>query len=172
MASIGHIAVGMAAGRLLQTRIDPSVNARRWMAALAILSMVPDLDVIGFWLGVEYEDPFGHRGATHSIAFAVIAGLIGAALAKPLKMKPLSLGLLVGGVMLTHPLLDMLTNGGLGCALFWPANNERLFFPVTPIPVAPLGLGMLSKTGFLVVLVECVLFAPLFLYVTWPRKPR
>jgi hypothetical protein len=100
MASIGHIAVGMAAGRLLQTRIDPSVNARRWMVALALLSLVPDLDVIGFWLGIEYEDPFGHRGATHSIAFAVIAGLIGAALAKPLKMKPLPLGLLLGGVML------------------------------------------------------------------------
>lgn len=172
MASIGHIAVGMAAGRLLQTRLDPSVNARRWMVALSILSLMPDFDVIGFWLGVEYEDPLGHRGATHSIAFAVIAGLVGAALAKPLKMKPLHLGLLFGGVMLTHPLLDMFTNGGLGCALFWPANNERYFFPFTPIPVAPIGLAMISLTGFLVVMIESVFFAPLFLYATWPRKPR
>lgn len=172
MASIGHIAVGMAAGRLLQTRIDPSVNARRWMVGLSILSLVPDLDVIGFWLGVEYEDPLGHRGATHSVAFAVIAGLIGAAMAKPLEMKPAHLGLLFGGVTLTHPLLDMLTNGGLGCALWWPINDDRLFFPITPLPVAPIGLGMLSLTGFLVVMIESVFFAPFFLYATWPRKPR
>lgn len=170
MASIGHIAVGMAAGRLLKTRLEPTVNARRWMVALSVLSMLPDADVIGFWMGVEYEDAWGHRGATHSIAFAVFFGVIAALLARKFDLRPLRLGLTVGLVMLTHPLLDMLTNGGLGCALFWPASLERLFFPVTPIPVAPIGLGMLSRTGFLVVTIEAVLFSPLFLYATFPRK--
>ena len=45
------------------------------MAAWSALSLLPDADVIGFSLGVEYGDPWGHRGATHSFAFSLIAGL-------------------------------------------------------------------------------------------------
>jgi inner membrane protein len=39
------------------------------------------------------------------------------------------------------PLLDMLTNGGLGIAVFSPFSRERFFFPVQPIPVSPIGLS-------------------------------
>lgn len=39
----------------------------------------------------------------------------------------------------SHPLLDMLTTGGRGCALWWPFSDERLFFPVRVIQVSPLG---------------------------------
>ncbi len=37
-----------------------------------ICTEIPDLDAIGFWLGVPYKSFFGHRGFTHSIAFAVL----------------------------------------------------------------------------------------------------
>jgi inner membrane protein len=37
------------------------------MAVWSALAMLPDLDVIGFALGVQYGDPWGHRGATHSL---------------------------------------------------------------------------------------------------------
>ena len=42
---------------------------------------------------------------------------------------------------LSHGLLDMLTNGGLGVALFVPMSNERYFFPWRPITVSPIGLS-------------------------------
>lgn len=171
MASIGHMALGMAAARFYSGRVEPSVRPGRAMLLLAALSMVPDLDVIGFFIGVEYEDPLGHRGFTHSIVFALICAVLALAFAKPLRLKPLPLAVLIFLVQLQHPLLDMLTNGGLGCALFFP-SNERYFFPITPIPVAPIGLAFLSKTGLLVMAVEAFMFAPFFLYATWPRKPK
>src|SRR5262245_13221085 len=72
MASLGHIAVGMAASRFHDR--TPSV---RWRSALlwASLSMLPDADVIGLPLGVDYAAPWGHRGATHSLIFAAIVGV-------------------------------------------------------------------------------------------------
>lgn len=171
MASIGHIALGLAAGRFYSGRVEPSARANRTMALLAALSMVPDLDVIGFFLGVDYDAPFGHRGFTHSILFSALGAGIAIAFAKRLQLRPGPLAALIFAVLLQHPLLDMLTNGGEGCALFFP-SNERYFFPLTPIPVAPIGLAFLSKTGLLVMAVEAFMFAPFFLYATWPRKPK
>ena len=51
----------------------------------------------------------------------------------------------------SHGILDALTNGGLGIAIFSPFSNERYFFPWTPITVSPIGVaGFLSKRGWLV----------------------
>ena len=46
----------------------------RLLAAGIAASVVPDLDVIALRFGIPYGDAFGHRGATHSIAFAVAMG--------------------------------------------------------------------------------------------------
>jgi hypothetical protein len=56
MASLGHIAVGMAAAR-----VHRGDAQRRWpgMAWWSALSLLPDADVIGFPLGVQYGDPIG-----------------------------------------------------------------------------------------------------------------
>jgi inner membrane protein len=162
MASFGHIAVGLAAGRGLG-RPRPLA----WMAAFSALSMLPDADVIAFVFHIPYAHPFGHRGASHSIAFAALCGL-----AAFLVRRDRRLALFTFVVVLTHPLLDMLTDGGLGCALFWPFSNERLFWPVQPIPVAPIGHGMLSRRGLYVVVVELAAFLPLAIFALWPRKGR
>ena len=44
-------------------------------------AVLPDLDVIGFKLGIRYADLLGHRGFSHSLLFALLMGLFGAALA-------------------------------------------------------------------------------------------
>ena len=72
MASVGHIAVGMAAARAYDPRRAPRWTA---MAAWSALAMLPDLDVIGFALGVHYGDPWGHRGAAHSLLMAAALGI-------------------------------------------------------------------------------------------------
>ena len=75
MASIGHVAIGMAAARVF-TRRQARASRVASMVLWSLLSMAPDADVIGFFFGVRYGDPWGHRGATHSIAVAVLCGAV------------------------------------------------------------------------------------------------
>jgi inner membrane protein len=70
----------------------------------------------------------------------------------------------------SHGLLDALTDGGLGAALFWPLTAERYFAPVRPIPVAPIGPRIFSMYGLYVIGLEFVIFAPLIWYGLWPRS--
>jgi inner membrane protein len=79
------------------------------------------------------------------------------------------LGGVAAAVLVSHPLLDTLTDGGLGCALFWPFDTQRYFAPWNPIPVAPIGRALFSRVGPFVMLTELALFAPVFVYALWPR---
>lgn len=126
-----------------------------WIAVLATL--LPDADVIAFKLGISYSDPFGHRGFTHSLLFAVFAGLLVAAFASHLNTTKVSSFWLVFVSTASHPALDAMTNGGLGVALFWPLTNSRYFLPWQPIDVSPIGLNFFaSKYGLQVLFSELV----------------
>lgn len=165
MASLGHIAVGMAAGRWWSR---PTQRGQRWgwMLAFSALSMLPDADVIAFALRIPYSAPFGHRGASHSLVAALACGALATA------FGTWRLGALVAGVVASHGLLDTLTNGGLGVALLWPFSLERFFAPARPLPVAPLGARFLSSRGLFIAVVELLWFAPLWVYALWPRWRR
>lgn len=120
--------------------------------------MLPDADAIGFAFGVRYGSIFGHRGLTHSIAFAVLVGfLVGTfAFGKQSTASRLKLVLYFALVTLSHPLLDALTNGGLGVALFAPFSAERYFFPWRPIEVSPIGMRFFSERGLEVLASEVI----------------
>jgi inner membrane protein len=165
MASLGHVAVGLTASRI------HDVHPRsRWRSMLfwSALSMLPDADVIGFSLGVPYSAPWGHRGATHSLAFALALGTAVGLMAPRFRSPAVRTGLLASLVLASHAALDTLTDGGLGCALFWPFDLTRHFAPWRPIPVSPIGLGYFSEYGLMVAATEIVLFMPLFLFGIWP----
>jgi inner membrane protein len=107
----------------------------------AACAVLPDVDVLGFQCGVGDHPLLGHRGVTHSIVFAtVLAALLTSAFSP---QRPTDLGM-VGAFFfvstLSHALLDMLTNGGRGVALWAPFSATRYFFPWRPIEVAPLSL--------------------------------
>ena len=157
MASLGHVAVGMAAARF-----DRPGDAPRWssMAWWSALSLLPDADVVGFALGVNYGDPWGHRGATHSFTFSVVAGLAVGLASRRFKRT----ALIAIAVLASHAVLDTMTDGGLGCALLWPFDLTRYFAPWRPIPVAPIGLAFFSPYGGIIALTELVLFSPLLLF--------
>ncbi len=167
MPSIGHLAVGLAAAR--RTR---EASGFRLPLLLCAVSLLPDADAIGFAYGVRYAAPWGHRGATHSLAFALGLALLAAPLSRFFKLSKLRLFTLVLCVAASHGLLDTLTDGGRGIALLWPFKNTRFFAPWRPIPVAPIGARILSPRGVYVVGYELVLFAPLFIYAVWPRRAR
>ncbi|MBX3272312.1 MAG: metal-dependent hydrolase [Sandaracinaceae bacterium] len=161
MASLGHVAVGMALGRA-HARERPA----RWMLAFSLLALAPDLDVITFALGVPYEHALGHRGASHALLVA-LAGALAALAPSEHRARAGALGVIA---VASHGLLDAATTGGLGVALLWPFDDARYFLPARPIPVAPIGAGMLSRRGLYVLGVEAALFAPLLLYALWPRR--
>jgi inner membrane protein len=143
------------------------------MAALAALSLLADVDVLAFRLGIPYSAPFGHRGATHSLAFALFTGCTAAALGWRAGMQPFwRLFLVTALVAVSHPLLDAMTDGGLGVALLWPFSNARFFAPWRPIPVAPIGARLLTSRGLHVLAVEAVWSLPLLLWAIWPRSSR
>jgi inner membrane protein len=182
MPSIGHVAVGLAAGRLWNQLGGDQSGARqrtttlaRAMVAFSALSLAPDVDVIAFRLGISYSAPFGHRGAAHSICAALALAFIAALAARRTPEQVagqtrLRLWLVCTIVAISHGLLDTLTDGGLGIALLWPLSNQRYFAPWRPIPVAPIGARMLTMTGVRVVMTEALQFAPLLVWSLWPRR--
>lgn len=96
----------------------PALGSRVVPARLLLFgvfcAVLPDLDVIGFKLGIRYADLLGHRGFSHSLLFALLMGLFGAALAPWLRCsRPAAFGVGLAAVA-SHILLDAMTNGGLG----------------------------------------------------------
>ena len=129
----------------------------RFIILTALCAMLPDADVVSFFFGIEYGNHLGHRGITHSILFAIALGWAIAFLCfRDLEVSRWKLALYFSAVTLSHPLLDMLTNGGLGVALLAPFSDERFFFPWRPIAVSPIGLGFFSDRGLAVALSEIV----------------
>ena len=112
----------------------------RLLAAAALASVLPDADVVGFKFGVPYEHMFGHRGFSHSIAFAVIIGLFGIFVAPKLNVSRVVAFFVLLLSTLSHGLLDAMTTGGLGIGFGSPFSNERYFFDWRPIKVSPLSL--------------------------------
>lgn len=130
------VLLGAAAGK---QHISP-----RLLCAGAIAAMLPDLDTLGFKFGVAYADPFGHRGALHSLLFALCVAALAALLHRRLHAGALCAFAFVGMAAASHPLLDMLTDGGLGIAIAWPLTARRYFFPWHPIHVSPIGMRFFS----------------------------
>ena len=126
------------------------------LLAGAACAVIPDLDVVGFWFGISYQDMLGHRGFTHSILFAAALGALGSlTLFRRGRGGNWTVFLFLLVSTLSHPLLDMLTNGGLGVALLAPFSDERYFFPWRPIEVSPIGVGsFFSDRGLRVIYSE------------------
>ncbi len=148
MASVlSHPAVALGLQPWFRRALD-----RRALAAGGICAVLPDIDAVGFWLGVPYGSPFGHRGLTHSLVFAaVLAALVTVAGFRRHAARPAVFAFLfLCGA--SHGLLDAMTDGGRGIALFWPFDARRVFLPWRPIRVSPIGVSGLSGGRALAIL--------------------
>ncbi len=120
-----------------------------------ICSIAPDLDVVGFAFGIQYGDMFGHRGLTHSIAFAiVIASLLAILMPWSRKHERPPIFLFLFASMASHGILDSVTNGGLGVAFFAPFDSARYFLRWRLIEVSPLSMEFFSARGAQVIFSE------------------
>ena len=140
---IAHAAVPLAVG----LGLGPKAIPRRLLVTGVVASMLPDLDVLAFPLGIAYSDPFSHRGFSHSLFVAMVI----AASASLFSGRLGASRFIVFAFMListaSHGLLDMLTNGGLGVAYFWPLTDRRFFFDARVIQVSPIGYSFFSAGG-------------------------
>ena len=126
----------------------------RLLVTGVVAAMLPDADVLAFALHVPYADALGHRGASHSLLFATLLAALATAFASTLRASRLQAATFVFICALSHPLLDALTSGGLGVALWWPWSDQRLFAPWRPIRVSPFANNFFSARGLQTVLSE------------------
>ena len=126
--------------------------ARRhpWLAG-ALCAMLPDADVIGLWFGVPWGHMLGHRGITHSLAFAAVLAAVVVALCfrgAPWSGWRFRLWAFLFVATASHGVLDAMTDGGSGIAFLAPLDDTRYFLPWRPIRVAPISLQrFLSERG-------------------------
>lgn len=128
----------------------------RVLAVAAFCAVLPDADVLAFAAGVPYEHALGHRGISHSLAAAALVGALAVGLCFRRAHGWLGLWALFTAATASHGLLDMLTDGGLGVGLLLPLSEARLFFPVRPVEVSPIGAGFFSARGWAVLQSEAV----------------
>jgi inner membrane protein len=129
-----HAVVGLGLARLYAKGRMPWLY---WGLA-ALLPVLPDLDTLSL---AAYGSPWGHRGVTHSLAFALWVGALAASLTfRYFQVSFWSLSALCFALIASHGLLDALTRGGMPIPFFWPLEGRQGNWG--PIPVADLGFAL------------------------------
>lgn len=167
MATIAHLAAGLALGRV---HLADRKDTLRTLAVFGPLGVLPDLDLAGRALGIAFDTPLGHRGAMHSLGFAAAVGILAALLARRLGWGRLRTGVLAAAAVASHGVLDAISGGRLGIAFLWPFTDARFLASYRLVPAALPALFSLEPRGFAALLLEAAIFAPLAAYALWPRR--
>lgn len=139
----------------LGAAIVPARRRGRIILLGVICTVLPDIDVGGFALGVPYGDELGHRGLTHSLAFAALtAGVMTVLFVRGAAFAGMHLRVVSYLFLATasHGFFDAMTDGGLGIAFLAPFDPTRWFLPFRPVLVSPIGVGAFFTSRSLEVL--------------------
>jgi inner membrane protein len=149
-----HAAVGLIAGKTL---VNKTMPRRFWLLSI-LCPILPDADVVCFYLDIPYGHFLGHRGFFHSPFFALLVSLlvVGIFFRGERWFSRRWWGHLGYFFLLTasNGLMDTCTSGGLGVALLSPFSNERLLSPWQPIMASPIGLHSFFHARRWVVLIN------------------
>ncbi len=182
MASpIGHTLCGFTCLIAVEITQSPKFRALDWKnaALFAFLANLPDID---FFIGYLFSsDPHRfHSGPTHSLVFALTAGVFFGCLFFR-RLGPVLSWLIPTGVILSHSLIDLFTGPALGfhtsygVSLLWPLEEGRIRVPLS------LFLGvhhdnwerLLSLHNVWVMATEIIGFLPLiFILSIWSARKR
>jgi len=163
---LAHALVGASTA----TALRPASQSSQWKPILigAFLGVCPDFDYV---LNLVRISGGGwHHGFTHSIAFALLLGLLTIAILREWKVRSF---VLFSAAAASHTLLDYLITESYGVALWWPFTDHRYKLEMTnPIEYAwsntsiwEAGVGVIKIS-----LVEFVIFTPIFLAVVLLRR--
>lgn len=173
-SAFAHALMAVTIGKTYSKKV---VSAKFWILGCTC-AVIPDLDVMmnNF---VDYGSFFGHRGFFHSFFFCLLLAIIivsvfyrNEKLFGPTGLKYIFFFFLCGA---SHALLDMLTTGGMGVAIFSPFDNERYFFPWRVIKVSPMSISRfftgrgieILKSELIWVGIPCAIY---ILLITFVRK--
>jgi inner membrane protein len=189
MASFGHLAVGMMAGRLQRgawkggpgpdaAGAAPGAMSCRAavraipILAFALLGLLPDIDLIVVALGAPDSAAGGHRGGSHSLLTAIALGIGAGVVAKRIGWGAVRTALAVTLAVGSHGILDAFGQGGRGIPLFWPVSEHRFMAPASwrLLPDAPRGMKFLTRSGLMEVATEFVYFLPFTIYALLPAR--
>jgi inner membrane protein len=140
MASvITHAFIAVPLGKA----VFPEEKSCRFWVFSILCSILPDVDLYSFYLRTGHGGLFGHRGFTHSLFFALFLSLAVVWLGfRDQNLLPdasrWKSWLYFFLLTCSHALLDALTTGGHGVALFSPFVTHRYSFPWTPLVISPL----------------------------------
>jgi membrane-bound metal-dependent hydrolase YbcI (DUF457 family) len=166
---VGHALAGVSVASAFEHG-GMRENRRRLFGLAALLSIIPDLDVL-IYIAFRPIGMTPHRGITHTIAFALFAGVLMAIVCRRfLGLTYLRMFLIVSAVLLSHSILDYLMGCGPGVPFFWPISEQGFLLPFRLVPTAyySLSLGDLlsvavSPVTLVGMLLEIVIFLPLIL---------
>lgn len=166
MASVlAHAAVPLIARRAF----DFPRPLGRKLDVLAVLCAIwPDLDYATLAFEVRPNELLGHRGLTHSLFVAVLVGLA-ASLAFRGARAWRTIALFLVGAAASHGLVDAMTTGDVGVALFAPLESGRHMLPLKLVATCPGGLDeWLGFWGLLTIANELLyIVLPVALIVTF-----
>jgi inner membrane protein len=162
------------AGTLGKTYAPEKMPTRFWVLA-AVCTLLPDVDIIGFYFGIRYGDVFGHRGFFHSLTFALLASLIVVFVAfrtEPRLSRRWGLIAFFFFVTASHGFLDSMTDKGMGVGFFIPFDNARYFMPWRPVYASPMKISrFFSSAGIEVLFAEIIwIWIPVMLFYAGVRS--
>jgi inner membrane protein len=162
---IGHMLAGAAAGLLVSGRRDASAVP---VIVFALVAAAPDLDLL--------SGSVVHRGPSHSLAAAVLAG-VAAWVLLARRDGRVQAAVAVAAAYATHTVADWLsadTTPPMGLMALWPLTNDYYVAPV-PIFLAVSRRYWLAETWLLnlrAVIRELLILGPLLWIAWWVTRPR
>lgn len=141
-----HFIVGatLALPAINSRELTPILRGWQIPVVAGLLAAAPDLDfVVIRTFHIPYESPFSHRGFFHSPFFLILfAAVVAGIVTRGHSLKAFAtLWMVWAASMVTHPLMDALTNGGRGVMLLLPFSEARFFFPWRPLYTRPGNVG-------------------------------
>jgi membrane-bound metal-dependent hydrolase YbcI (DUF457 family) len=171
---VGHALAGVSVASAFE-HDGTMENRRRLFGLAALLSIIPDLDVL-IYIAFRPLGMTPHRGITHTIVFALIAGgLMAIVCRRFLGLTYLRVFLIVSAVLLSHSILDYLMGCGPAVPFFWPISEKGFLLPFRLVPTAFYSLsagGLLSVAVLPVTLVGMLLEVVIFLPLILLSQPR
>ena len=169
-------------GASLALMAPKQVSRTATVVVATILSILPDVDVLAFRLGIPYEHMYGHRGFTHSLLFsclvAFIASLVFFRSVGFANRNWFAVFIILFLAACSHGIIDAFTDAGLGIGFFIPLNEQRYFFPWRPLETPPAGISAFFNGDALTIMLSEIkyIWTPLLLVVAvkifFNRRPN
>src|SRR5690606_23595587 len=125
--------IGLALARLTPARAAAARSPVWWFALAVLLANLPDFD---FLPGILLADAGRfHREASHSLAAAVVVGVVAGLAAAGTRAGAWRIGLVSAAFYASHLVLDFFSEdpaAPVGQPVFWPFRAEPVISPWTP----------------------------------------